>query len=150
MDFLEVYRGKRENVKPGKNVNVVVAAYVTPQARLKLYEYLEVLDRSVIYCDTASVIYVQKPGEPEKVHTGDYLGDLTDELEEFGPGSYITEFESGGPKNYAFSVFCPSTNTHTTKCKAKGINLNYNSSKVINFDSLRNMILKDPTQPKEN
>jgi hypothetical protein len=134
-----------ENVSQSKNVNVAIAAYVTTQARLKLYEYLRTLDRSVLYCDTDSVIYVQKPDETQKVRTGDYLGDLTDELEEFGQGSYITEFVSGGPKNYAFSVFCPSTGTQTKKCKAKGITLNYSSSKVVNFDSLRNMILKDPT-----
>jgi len=45
--------------------------------------------------------------KPPKVETGYYLGDLTDELEEFGSGSYIEEFVSGGPKNYAFSVFTP-------------------------------------------
>jgi hypothetical protein len=41
----------------------------------------------------------------EKVKTGDYLGDLTDEVEQFGAGSYIEEFVSGGPKKYAFSAF---------------------------------------------
>jgi hypothetical protein len=63
------------------------------------------LGRSVLYCDTDSDIYVQKVGEPPKVVTGDYLGDLTNELEEFGSGSFIQEFVSSGPKNYAFSVF---------------------------------------------
>jgi len=43
-------------------------------------------------------------------------------------------------KNYAFSVFCPSTGKHTTKC-----NLNYENSKVVNFTTLRDMILKDTT-----
>jgi len=38
------------------------------------------------------------------VHTRDYLSDLTDELEEFGSGSYIEEFVSGGPKTYACMV----------------------------------------------
>ena len=36
----------------GKNVNVAVAAYVTTQAHLKLYEYLRELGESVLYCDT--------------------------------------------------------------------------------------------------
>jgi hypothetical protein len=134
-----------EQVKPSKSVNVAIAAYVTTQARLKLYEYLEVLERSALYTDTDSVIYVQKPGEPSKVQTGDYLGDLTNELEEYGKDSYITEFVSGGPKNYAFSVFCPSSGIHTTKCKAKGITLNYNNSKVVNFASLKKMVVEDPT-----
>jgi len=55
------------------------------------------------------------------VKTRDYLGHFTDELEESGSGSFIQEFVSGGPKNYAFSVFSPSTGKHTTKCKVKGI-----------------------------
>jgi hypothetical protein len=59
-----------------------------------------------------------------KVVTVDYLGDFTNELEEFSSGSFIQEFVSGGPKNYAFSVFCPSTGKHIHKCKVKGIILN--------------------------
>jgi len=82
--------------------------------------------------------------EPPKVETGDYLGDLTDELE-FGSGSYIEQFVSGGPKNYAFSVFSPSTGKRTNKCKVKVITLNYENSKILNFTSLRNMILEDDT-----
>jgi len=76
-----------------------------------------------------TVIYVQKVDEPPKVTIRDYLGDLTDELE-FGSGSFIDEFVSGGPKSYAFSVICPSTGKPTTKCQVKGITLNYENSKL--------------------
>jgi hypothetical protein len=69
------------NITSGKSVNVAVAAYVTTQARLKLYDYLNRLGQSVLYCDTGSVVYVQKTAEPPKVSIGDYLGHLTDELE---------------------------------------------------------------------
>ena len=96
-----------DNVATGKNVNVAGAAYVTTQARLKLYECLSKLGNSVMYCDTYSVIYIQNVDEAPKVETGDYLGDLTNELWELGSGSYIEEFVSGGPKNYEFSVFFP-------------------------------------------
>jgi len=82
---------------------------------------------------TQTDIFIQNEDGPPKVRTGDYLGHLTDELEEFGDVSFIEEFVSGGPKNYAFSVFCPSTGQRTTKCKLKGINLNYENSKVVNF-----------------
>jgi hypothetical protein len=75
------------------------------------------------------------------VETGDYLGDLTDELEEFGSGSYIEKFVSGGQKNYGFTVFCPATENRTTKYKVKGITLNYNNFQGVNFTSLRKMIL---------
>ena len=121
------------------------AGYVTTQARLKLYKYLRDLGESVLYCDTGSVIYIQNVDEAPKVHKGDYLGDLTDELEEFGSGSFIEEFVSGGPKNYAFMVFCPVTGKRIFKCKVKGITLNYNNSQVVNFTSLRSIILEDDT-----
>ena len=64
-------------------------------------------------------------------------------MEEFGSGSFIQEFFRLVQKNYAFSVFCPSTGKRTTKCKLKGINLNYENSKVVNYTTFRNMILKD-------
>ena len=62
-----------------------------------------------MYCDTESVIFSQKNKDPTKVKTADYMCDLTDELEEYGCGSFVDEFVSGGPKNYAFTVFYPST-----------------------------------------
>ena len=70
------------------------------------------------------VIFIQKDNVPPNVKTADYLDDLTDESEEYGSGSFVEEFVSGGPKNYAFTVFCPSTGKRTTKCKVKGITVN--------------------------
>jgi hypothetical protein len=51
--------------------------------------------------------------------------DLTDELEEFGSGSFIDQIVSGSPKNYGFSLICPSTGKRSIKYKVKGITLNY-------------------------
>jgi len=59
--------------------------------------------------------------EPPKLKR-DYLGDLTDELEEFGSGSYIEQFVSGGPKNYAFSVLAPHKKAYD-QMQSKGHNL---------------------------
>ena len=61
----------------------------------------------VLYCDTDSVAFLKKDNDPQKVKTGDYLRDLTNEFEEYGPNSFIEEFVSGGSKNYAFSVYSP-------------------------------------------
>jgi len=55
-----------ENVATGKYINMAVAAYVTTQARLKLYEYLSKLGESVLYCDIDSVVFVQKDNDPPK------------------------------------------------------------------------------------
>lgn len=83
-----------------------------------------------------SVIYISKQGL-EDLPVGNYLGDLTDELEkEYGPGSYIRELVSGGPKNYGFNVFSTNTRKTHSKCKVKGITLNHANSKKVNFDTL--------------
>jgi hypothetical protein len=50
------WRYSEDNVAVGKNVNVAVAAYVTIQTRLKLYEYLRELWEPALYCDTVTVI----------------------------------------------------------------------------------------------
>lgn len=46
------WRKKEDFVEALPNTNVVLAAYTTAQARLKLYELLEELDDRVVYMDT--------------------------------------------------------------------------------------------------
>jgi len=50
-----------------KIVNVAVAAYVTTQAPLNLFEYLSKMGQSMLYCETDSVIYFQKEYELPKL-----------------------------------------------------------------------------------
>ena len=121
-------------------VNAFVAAYTTTHARLELYSYLERLGDRVLYFDTDSVIYIERPNE-YKVPTGYYLGEMTNELECYGPNAYIRCFVSGGPKNYAFEVYDPDTYTSFHVCKVRGFPLNYDASK-INFHTIRDMIDK--------
>ena len=59
-----------DNIAVGKNVNVAVAAYVTTQARLKLYKYLSKMGESVLYCDTDSVIFMQMGNDPQMSKQG--------------------------------------------------------------------------------
>jgi hypothetical protein len=106
---------------------------VTTGARLKLYTYLDALKERAIYCDTDSVIYIQKCGQPPTVTCGDKLGDITNELRS---DEHIEEFVYGGPKNYAYK-----TSQNKTVCKVRGITLNYATARLINFDSIRDMIL---------
>jgi len=62
------------------------------------------------------------------------------------PSPICKEFESGDQKNYVFSVLCPSTGKLATKCKAKGIALNNENSNVVNFATLRDMIMGNARQ----
>jgi len=82
-------------------VCVIVVAYVTAGARIHLYRYLDRVRENAIYCDTEAVIYIQLRGETPVIETGDKLRDTTIEL---CPSEDISEFVSGGPKNYAYRM----------------------------------------------
>lgn len=138
---------KEEAADPLKTVNVVIASYVTTLARLKLYSYLEKIHDRVLYYDTDSVIYISRPSEPD-LPLGRYLGDLTDELEDYGPDAHINAFVCGGPKNYAYQVFIPSTGDIIPKIKAKGITLNYETGKKINMKTILDLLLNDSGEAK--
>ena len=125
------YKSKDEFAEQNDKVNIVIAAFTTAYARLKLYDLLDQLQERVIYYDTDSVIYVHEPGKPEPP-LGDYLGDLTDELD---PGDYITTFVSGGPKNYAYV-----TNNGKSETKIRGITLDYATTKKLNLSVMRGLV----------
>jgi len=124
------WKYSEDNVVAGKKANVALSAYVTTQRRLKLYEYLSKLREPALYCDTDPVIFIQKHNDPPNVKTGDYLGDVIGELEEYGSWSFLLEFVSGVPKNYAFFGILASTGKRAAKCKEKGITLNYEFLKL--------------------
>ena len=65
------------------------------------------------------MVYVVKHGEDESP-VGDFLGDLTDELD----GKHIVEYVSADPKNYAYLL-----NNGDTQCKVKGFTLNHENAK---------------------
>ncbi|XP_071088813.1 uncharacterized protein [Haliotis cracherodii] len=52
------YTQKKEFQTPHSHFNVAITAWVTAQARLKLYETLALVGRRVLYFDTDSVIYI--------------------------------------------------------------------------------------------
>ena len=124
------YMEKEGFVDENDKVNIVIAAFTTAYARLKLYDLLDLLQERVLYYDTDSVVYVHEPGKPDPP-LGDHLGDLTDELN----GGYITTFMSGGPKNYAYV-----TNTGEAILKIRGISLTYDACKTLNIGTMRDLV----------
>jgi hypothetical protein len=140
-----VYSSREDHVEEIPTTSPVIAAWVTAQARLRLYGCLEKLQRKVLYFDTDSIIYLSDTGE-QLLPTGNHMGDLNDELD----GSYITEFVSGGklvpllalylfsgPKQYAFR-----THAGETSIKIRGFTLNSSSSRILNFFNMRNIVLQ--------
>lgn len=62
-DLLQVVcKRDDEDTDKGTKTNIFIAAFTTCQARVKLYESLEVLGDRVLCHDTDSVIYTWKPG----------------------------------------------------------------------------------------
>ena len=124
------YSNVEEFAEQNNKVNIVIAAFTTAYARLKLYDLLDLLQERALYYDTDSVIYVHEPGKPEPP-LGNYLGDLTDELD----GDYITTFISGGPKNYAYV-----TNNRKSLTKIRGITLDYAATGKLNPGVMRGLV----------
>ena len=130
-------------IETSGRTNVVIAAYTTAQARLKLYSYLEPLDSRMIYADTDSVVFTVKPGEWEPP-LDDFLGGMTDVC----PGQSIVSFVTGGPKNYGF-VTEDDKGKQATHCKVKGITLNYKNALDINYNVIKAMVMEEKTEDME-
>ena len=113
------------------NTNVVLAAFTTAQAGIKLYKVMRDLGRRVCYYDTDSIIYTVKEGEWEP-SLGDHLGELTNELDD---NDWIVVFVSAGPKNYAYK-----THQGKTCCKVRGITLNFRTCEKVNFESMVDLV----------
>jgi len=121
--------------------NIAVAAFVTSYARVKLYRLIDQIESvrqgRVLYFDTDSVIFVEKDCDP-KIETGDFLGELTDELSAYGEGAVCKRFVSLGPKNYGYEIHLPSGETKVT-IKTKGIRLSTQALELINFEKMLEM-----------
>ena len=117
-----------------RHTNDVIASFVTAGGRMHLYTYLNTLQQRALYADTDSVIYIQPRDGTAMVKTGDCLGNLTSELK---PCEYISEFVSGGLKNYAYQTRNTETGVESTVCKVRGITLNYSASQLVNFERLK-------------
>ena len=130
-----VYREKTCFREEHSSSNVVLASFVTSYARLELYNILEKLGQRCLYYDTDSIFFVSKNCDwmPE---TGIFLGQLTDEE----PGNSINEFISLGPKNYSYSLVNDLSGKIEYKIKLKGIRLNTEARKKINFGTMKNLL----------
>lgn len=85
------------------------------------------------------MIYITRPGDVYQPKMGSFLGDMTNELEDYGQGAYIEEFVSGGPKNYGFKVRKPDGKVEYV-VKIRGFTLNHHAAKRLNFGTLKRMV----------
>jgi len=131
--------GAEEDVPSLRHTNEVMGGYVTAGARINLYRYLDGLHENAMYCDTDSVIYIQPRDGHPLIETRDKLWDMTSELRH---SQMISDFACGGPKNYAYRVVDTVNEASQTVRKIRDNTLNYNASKSVNVNNIRDMILK--------
>jgi hypothetical protein len=116
-----------------KSTSIAIASSVTACATMRLYKELRLLKQRVLYCDTDSVIYEHDP-DKYNIPDGEFLGEWECETD----GLPITEFVSTGPKSYAYKV-----EGKVKDCKMKGITLNWENCKDVNFNNLKKLVDKD-------
>ena len=86
------------------------------------------------------MVYKWRPGQPDN-GIGDFLGDMTDELDR----DVITEFVSGGEKNYGYQ-----TRGGKVVCKVQGFTLNVRGSAILNFHSRKDNIVSELDTPQDS
>lgn len=139
-NVVQVFYSLNEQFHYGSNeCNVVIAAFVTCQARLKLFREMVKLGERVLYFDTDSIFFISRPNEYEPT-LGDFLGQFTNEIDP-SEGNYIDEFISAGPKNYSYKL-----DTGICHCTVKGININHVTSEVLNFESIKKIVCQDQSE----
>ncbi len=135
---------KHNNKLPGSHIynrlrlgkqNIALAAMVTSHARCRLWDELNKLGSRVLYHDTDSIIYERDP-QGYNIPEGRYLGEWECET----GGLPITKFVSTGPKCYSYVVEKPDGSIKA-ETKIKGITLHSENSKLINFASMRDLVL---------
>ena len=136
------YKQSKEFEELSNKTNVIISAFCSAYAHIKLWKMMNRLGNCVLYHDMDSIIYTYKSQEwiPP---TGEYLGDLTDELscskigcKRCKQGHWIVDFVSCGAKNYAYKL-----NTGEVVCKVRGFSLNYSASQIVNLDSMKDALI---------
>ena len=158
-DYAQIeWENNTDYQRSNTGTSIYVGIFTTAYGRMRLYDLLNSLDRRLLYADTDSAIFTQRPDQYAPP-LGDYLGQLTSELTCKATGCkdkkcqkthHIVDFCSGGPKQYAYL-----TDTGFTQTKLRGFSLNHTASKKLNYHTLKELVLKNPkgvietVQPKK-
>lgn len=97
-----------DNIQNKQHVCITSGIQTTALTRLKLYDLLEKLGPRIYYCDTASILYLQRHDNEYCPDLSPEVGGLNDELESFRIRDdyrpWIKSFVCVAPKTYAYCV----------------------------------------------
>jgi hypothetical protein len=142
------YKKQKDNIQSNKTNNLMIAAWTTSTARLRLLKALQAVVKSensldhsavLLYLDTDSIIYAVREGftDPLKFLEGPHLGELKDEKPDFE----IREYCSCGAKNYAMRLKNIETGKEVYEMKIRGITLDYLSCQQIQYHTFKEKCL---------
>lgn len=142
LDFMEVKYSYNNSVRAPPNTHYYLGGSCTAQARLKLTSMLrEVGEDRALYCDTDSVVYVQREGD-EEVETGEALGQWSSEMD---AGVWGQEFMALAPKCYMlrYNDEGRRKERESGMVKAKGVTLTVENLREINADTMKKIIMTE-------
>lgn len=141
-DVYEVKYTYNNACKAPKNTHFYLGASCTAQARLKLTSMLrQVGPTRALYCDTDSVVYVQRNNE-EIVQTGEALGSWSSELDN---GVWGVQFLALAPKCYLlkYNEEGKEIEKESGIIKTKGITLTKTNLQHIQYDTMKRVIFTE-------
>jgi hypothetical protein len=119
-----LYQDNKEMHWGSNQTNVAIAAFVTAQARLKLYGEMKLLGDRVMYVDTDSIFFKRFAGKYSP-KLSDYLGEFTNVIDP-SEGSHIVRFVSAGLKNYSYKL-----DTGITHCNMREERVSVRQSTLV-------------------
>ena len=122
---------KKDKLPGLDRTNIAMCSAVTSNARMLLYGFMKDLGKRICYCDTDSVVYIASDNPKENLKLDNILGGM--ELEDDG---IFNRFVATAPKSYAYI----GDSEHT---KSKGITLNHANSKLINYRTLKKLVVEN-------
>lgn len=125
------------------NTSIAIASFTTTYGRLRLLDLINKIELNgpdrIIYFDTDSLVFLREEDDMQ-IETGDYLGDLTDEIsKDYGPDARLTRGIFLGPKSYGLQITMPDGSIKTS-LKIKGITLHNQTTETVTFDNLEYLI----------
>ena len=137
------YKHKSDETTRVGHTSLAIAAFVTSWGRLMLLNVINQIEsRQILYFDTDSVIFSYMKYDDDgcevlKPDTGDYLGDLADEIvKDYGVGAKCKTFVSLAPKVYALEIYKAGETTPCVPIKLKGISLYDTTLSQVTFRSM--------------
>jgi len=139
--ILITYEPKKEFIEEHPTSNIVISLWTTSKARIHLLHAMQKITDtpgcSLLYGDTDSVLFAYPKNIQCPLVSGPYLGDLAEEYADYS----IREYVGAACKAYGLRMFENHTGDEKTTLRVRGITLNADVCKRINYSSFKECVM---------